>query len=191
MFVDFCRRKIKESKPSLIVFQRRYVGPSSEVKRLVNPTECWQGCNGWVLLGSTAEWNGLLKIVKRGKGNVSLLRFSRIGCGKGCLFCGGIQKGLFCPCGEWRGDRFYHPVVSYGLIEPYISLTATNTGSFFKKRLIFRKRNLSLIKKDLSKWTSLLYSWGRTRTCGLRVMSPTSCQLLYPASYVWYFMLKN
>jgi hypothetical protein len=40
----------------------------------------------------------------------------------------------------------YHPVVSYGLIEPYISLTATNTGVFFKKRLIFRKRNLSLTK---------------------------------------------
>lgn len=146
MFVDFCRRKIKESKPSLIVFQRRYVGPSPEVKRLVNPTECWQGCNDWAGNGGTA---GLLKIVKRGKGNVSLLRFSWIGCGKGCLSCGVIQKGLFCPCGEWRGDRFYHPVVSYGLIEPYISLTATNTGSFFKKRLIFRKRNLSLITEDL------------------------------------------
>ena len=34
-------------------------------------------------------------------------------------------------------------------------------------------------------------SWGRTRTCGLRVMSPTSCQLLYPASYVWYFTNKS
>lgn len=55
MFVDFCKRKIKESKPSLIVFQRRYVGSSPEVKRLVNPTECWQGCNGWALLGGTAE----------------------------------------------------------------------------------------------------------------------------------------
>ena len=41
---------------------------------------------------------------------------------------------------------FYHPVVSYGLIEPYISLAATNTGFFFKKQLIFRKRNLSLTK---------------------------------------------
>ena len=41
---------------------------------------------------------------------------------------------------------FYHPVVSYGLIEPYISLAATNTRGFFKKRLIFRKRNLSLTK---------------------------------------------
>ena len=40
----------------------------------------------------------------------------------------------------------YHPVVSYGLIEPYISLAATNTRGFFKKRLIFRKRNLSLTK---------------------------------------------
>jgi hypothetical protein len=27
------------------------------------------------------------------------------------------------------------------------------------------------------------YSRGRTRTCDLRVMSPTSCQLLYPASF--------
>ena len=29
----------------------------------------------------------------------------------------------------------------------------------------------------------LYFSRGRTRTCDLRVMSPTSCQLLYPASY--------
>ena len=28
-------------------------------------------------------------------------------------------------------------------------------------------------------------SGGRTRTCGLRVMSPTSCQLLYPAMYLY------
>lgn len=33
-----------------------------------------------------------------------LLRFSRIGCGKGCLSCGVIQKGPFCPCDEWRSD---------------------------------------------------------------------------------------
>ena len=86
------------------MLQRWNVGPSPEVKRLVNPTECWQGCNGWALLGGTAEWNGLLKIVKRGKRNISLLRFSGIGCGKGCLSWGVIQKGPFCPCGEWRGD---------------------------------------------------------------------------------------
>ena len=76
------------------------IGQSPEVKRLVNPTECWQGCNGWAVLGGTAERNGLLKIVKRGKGKFSLLRFSGIGCGKGCLSCGVIQKGRFCPCGE-------------------------------------------------------------------------------------------
>ena len=83
---------------------------------------------------------------KRDREMFRFCRFSGIGCGKGCLSCGVIQKGRFCPCGEWRGDRFYHPVVSYGLIEPYISLTATNTGGFFKKRFIFRKRNLSLTK---------------------------------------------
>lgn len=31
-------------------------------------------------------------------------RFSGIGGGKGCLSCGVIQKGRFCPSGEWRGD---------------------------------------------------------------------------------------
>lgn len=31
------------------------------------------------------------------------------------------------------------------------------------------------------------FSRGRTRTCDLRVMSPTSCQLLYPASLWWYY----
>ena len=31
-------------------------------------------------------------------------RFSGIGCGKGRLSCGVIQKGRFGPCGEWRGD---------------------------------------------------------------------------------------
>ena len=40
----------------------------------------------------------------------------------------------------------YHPVVSYGLIEPYISLTATNTVIFFENLLFFRKRNVSLTK---------------------------------------------
>ena len=38
----------------------------------------------------------------------------------------------------------YHPVVSYGLIEPYLSPSATNTVIFFENRGFFRKRNDSL-----------------------------------------------
>ena len=40
-------------------------------------------------------------------------------------------------------------------------------------------------RKASRKWLAckdLANSGGRTRTCDLRVMSPTSCQLLYPAS---------
>ena len=36
-----------------------------------------------------------------------------------------------------------------------------------------------------------LFSRGRTRTYGLRVMSPTSCQLLYPASINWNNITQN
>ena len=39
------------------------------------------------------------------------------------------------------------------------------------------------IKKRKSKSDFLYGSGGRTRTSGLRVMSPTSYQLLYPAMY--------
>ena len=39
------------------------------------------------------------------------------------------------------------------------------------------------IKKRKSKSDFLYGSGGRTRTSDLRVMSPTSCQLLYPAMY--------
>lgn len=39
---------MKKSNSALL--QRRNVGPSPEAKRLVNPTECWQRCNGWTLL---------------------------------------------------------------------------------------------------------------------------------------------
>ena len=40
---------------------------------------------------------------------------------------------------------------------------------------------------------ALQNSWGWTRTNGLRVMSPTSCQLLYPASYLFlrYYYKNN
>ena len=131
---------------SLVVLQRRNVGPSPEVKRLVNPTECWQGCNGWALLGGTAEWNGLLKIVKRGKGNISLLRFSGIGCGKGCLSCGVIQKGRFCPCGEWRVDGLLSSRSELRFDRTVLSPAATNTVIFFENRLFYRKRNVSLTK---------------------------------------------
>ena len=41
---------------------------------------------------------------KRDREMFRFCRFSGIGCGKGCLSCGVIQKGRFCPCGEWRGD---------------------------------------------------------------------------------------
>ena len=40
-------------------------------------------------------------------------------------------------------------------------------------------------KKEKPLSFSFLSSGGRTRTCGLRVMSPTSCQLLYPAMYLY------
>ena len=40
-------------------------------------------------------------------------------------------------------------------------------------------------KKEKHFRFSFLSSGGRTRTCGLRVMSPTSCQLLYPAMYLY------
>lgn len=63
---------------------------------------------GMQRLGGERRYNRVKRAVENrkvgGKGNVSLLRFSGIGCGKGCLSCGVIQKGLFCPCGEWRGD---------------------------------------------------------------------------------------
>ena len=39
------------------------------------------------------------------------------------------------------------------------------------------------IKKRKSDLDFLYGSGGRTRTSDLRVMSPTSCQLLYPAMY--------
>ena len=39
------------------------------------------------------------------------------------------------------------------------------------------------IKKEEILSDFLYGSGGRTRTSGLRVMSPTSCQLLYPAMY--------
>ena len=44
---------------------------------------------------------------------------------------------------------------------------------------------IMLNKKSFDLKSKLSYSGGRTRTCGLRVMSPTSCQLLYPASNCW------
>ena len=51
------------------------------------------------------------------------------------------------------------------------------------------KRNA---KKRLPKWEAFLnFSRDRTRTCDLRVMSPTSCQLLYPAVYFYIVLVKN
>ncbi len=86
-----------------------------------------------------------MKIVKRGKRNFSLLRFSGIGCGKGRLSCGVIQKGPFCPCGEWRGDSLLSSRSELRFDRTVLSPVATNTAIFFKKLQFFRKRNVSLI----------------------------------------------
>jgi len=88
----------------------------------------------------------MLKIVKRGKGNFSLFRFSGIGCGKGCLSCGVIQKGRFCPCGEWRGDGLLSSRSELRFDRTVLSPAATNSVIFFENRLFYRKRNVSLTK---------------------------------------------
>ena len=73
-------------------------------------------------------------------------------------FLRGNPKGAFLPLWRMEGDRFYHPVMSYSLIEPDISLAATNTGVFFKKQLIFRKRNISLTKIPAEETASIAES---------------------------------
>lgn len=89
----------------------------------------------------------MLKIVKRGKGNFSLFRFSGIGCGKGCLSCGVIQKGRFCPCGECRGDgllssrselRFDRAVPTHLRCQ---TLGFSSKISFFQKAKCFANKN--------------------------------------------------
>ena len=118
-----------------------------------NPSPAWSCSNGETLAGMQRQggarrYSRVKRAVenrkKRDREMFRFCRFSGIGCGKGCLSCGVIQQGRFCPCGEWRGDRFYHPVVSYGLIEPYLSPSATNTVIFFENWGFFRKRNVSL-----------------------------------------------
>ena len=75
---------------------------------------------------------------------------------------------------------FYHPVVSYGLIEPYISLAATNTRGFFKKRLIFRKRNLSLTKIPAEEAASIAESFQQVEYLAAHIIVKASRTGLFP-----------
>ena len=120
-----------------------------------NPSPAWSCSNGETLAGmqrlnGARRYSRVKRAVenrkKRDREMFRFCRFSGIGCGKGCLSCGVIQKGRFCPCGEWRGDRFYHPVVSYGLIEPYRYTFGVKHFDFLRKSRFFRKRNVSLTK---------------------------------------------
>ena len=77
----------------------------------------------------------------------------------------------------------------YGVEIYYQVATKQSTGLFLPNcvaiwSLLSQVRVLSIIiiKKQTPKWCLSFYGCGgRTRTCDLRVMSPTSFQLLYPA----------
>ena len=62
-------------------------------------------------------------------------------------FLRGNPKGAFLPMWRMKGGIvFYHPVVSYGLIEPYRLTCGAKHWDFLRKSRNFRKRNVSLIR---------------------------------------------
>ena len=76
---------------------------------------------------------------KHGKRNISLSSFAGIGCGKGCLSCGVIQKGRFCPCGEWRGDGLLSSRSELRFDRTVLIAFGDKHCDFLRKSRIFQK----------------------------------------------------
>ena len=114
----------------------------------MNPSPAWSCSNGETLAGMQRQdgarrYSRVKRAVenrkKRDREMFRFCRFSGIGCGKGRLSCGVIQKGRFCPCGEWRGDGLLSSRSELRFDRTVLIAFGDKHCDFFRKLRIFQK----------------------------------------------------